>query len=199
MKPKILLYLNVVFSLLVLLIHFFHWTVNEYMTSFQFVLLSIVIYSSSLIIVAATVVFSFSSAKNWKHLSLPIITIIAVLFFPFDKIIIDPHYSTVQEQRMEIVDMITNDELSPKGSESHSAYVIELPEAYEHLSAGGEVYMEKENTAFSLLFLSNEGFLDTFSGIIYSSIDQKPQTGDFNGQFRRIDKIKDKWYSASAG
>ncbi|MET3683427.1 hypothetical protein ABID56_001522 [Alkalibacillus flavidus] len=196
-RIKFLLIASIGSSLMILMLKFFHWTINELLSSFQFFVFSTFAYSAFLIVAAIGLVVLFAH-KDWKHLAIQGVAVILFFLIPFDQVVLEADYHSTEEQRTAVVDMVLNDELASTNS-GYVASIIELPDQYKHLSVNGEVYIEREEDHTSLLFLSDGGFLDSFAGIVYSSTNEEPQTGDFNGHYRAVNKLEDNWFSVSAG
>jgi len=197
LRIKFLLIASIISSLMILMLKFFHWTLNEMLSSFQFFVFSTFAYSVFLIVAAIALVVLFAH-KDWKHMVIQGVAVMLFFLIPFDQVVLDADYHSTEEQRAAVVDMVLKDELTPINS-GHVGSVIELPDQYKHLSVDGEVYIETDEDRTSLLFLSDGGFLDSFAGIVYCSTNEEPQTGDFNGHYRAVNKVEDHWFSVSAG
>ncbi|MDQ0160776.1 hypothetical protein [Alkalibacillus salilacus] len=197
LRIKFLLIASIGSSLMILMLKFFHWTLNELLSPFLFFVFSTFAYSAFLIVAAIALVVLFSH-KDWKHMVIQGVAVMLFFLIPFDQVVLEADYHSTEEQRAAVVDMVLNEELAPTNS-GHVASIIELPDQYKHLSVDGEIYIEIEEDRTSLLFLSDGRFLDSFAGIVYSSTNEEPQTGDFNGHYLAVNKLEDHWFSVSAG
>ena len=57
-----------------------------------------------------------------------------------------------------------------KPNVSHNASLIHLPKEYKHLSkGGGEILVEKTGKDLNIVFYTNRGMLDNFSGIVVTA------------------------------
>ncbi|OIJ22307.1 hypothetical protein BKP45_06620 [Anaerobacillus alkalidiazotrophicus] len=192
MKRNRLLFLALASSVLVILIAFFQWNLIDIITEFLMIPIWLVVFGFFIVITIMTVMNLFKN-KDWKPLAIQLITIIIWLFFPFTEVMLDLDFKMNKLEREEVVELVINGTLKPNVPNNPSA--ILLPEKYEKLSkGGGQIFIEKKNKQYSVLFFTHRGVLDGFSGFIYSPEDRKPNQDDFNGDIKEIKKLDKNWY-----
>ena len=54
--------------------------------------------------------------------------------------------------------------------------------------------IEHNSNSLSVLFFTYRGVLDSFSGFVYSSNDERPVNGDFDGDWHEVKQIEPHWY-----
>lgn len=192
LKQNRLLFLSLVSSILVILIAFFQWNIIEIITEFLMLTIWLVVFGFFIVITVKTII-NLIKNKDWKPFIIQLLTILLWLFFPFTQVMLDIDFKINKSEREEVVNMVENGTL--KLNVPNSSDAIQLPKKYKHLSkGGGKIFIEEENNQYSILFLTNSGILDSFSGFVYSPKDKKPSQNDFDGDIKEIKKVDKYWY-----
>ncbi|MBT2618503.1 hypothetical protein J7I96_24445 [Bacillus sp. ISL-78] len=190
MKHNRLLYLALASSILVILIAFFQWYLIDIITEFLMLPIWLVIFGFFIFITVKTIINLFKN-KGWKPFTIQLLTILLWLFFPFTQVMLDLDFKLNKSERDDVVEMVKNGTLKP--NVSYDSSLIQLPEKYDQLSkGGGEIVIEKNSDL--VLFFTYRGILDNFSGFVYSPNGKKPNQSDFDGDFKKIEKLDENWY-----
>ncbi|ULT59479.1 hypothetical protein L1999_13545 [Neobacillus drentensis] len=190
MKQNQLLFLALASSILVILLGFFQWYLVDKITEFLMLPVWLVIFGFFIFITVKVTIHLFKN-KDWKPLTIQLITILLWLYFPFTQVILDFDFKSNRTEREEVVQMVKNGTLKP--NISYDPSIIQLPKQYHRLSkGGGEIVIEKNNDL--ILFFTYRGILDNFSGFVYSPYSKKPSHNDFDGDFKQIEKLDEHWY-----
>jgi energy-coupling factor transporter transmembrane protein EcfT len=192
MKQRKLLILSIASSVLVILYEFFQWRIIDIVTEFLIFPIWLIVFGFFIVITVRAVIHLFKN-KDWKPVSIQVLTVLLLFFFPFTEIILDIDFKTNKSEREKVTKMVENGTL--KSNVSYNSSLILLPKKYQHLSkGGGEIEIEKTDKGYFILFFTYRGILDNFSGFVYSSNDQKPSKNTFDGDFKQIEKLEEKWY-----
>ena len=190
LKQNQLLFLALASSILVILLEFFQWFLVDKITEFLMLPVWLVIFGFFVFITVKATIHLFKN-KDWKPLTIQIITILLWLYFPFTQVILDLDFKSNRSEREEVVQTVKNGTLEP--NITYDPSIIQLPKQYHRLSkGGGEIVIEKNNDL--ILFFTYRGILDNFSGFVYSPYDKKPSHNDFDGDFKQIEKLDEHWY-----
>ncbi|MDF2700874.1 MAG: hypothetical protein K0Q49_2437 [Haloplasmataceae bacterium] len=166
-------------GIVLILFSFFQWEIENFLTVFLILPVWIAILSFTLYNVIILI-----SKKEWKSLFVQAIIIIIWFFIPFTDITLNKDFKNNIKNREEVVYLIKKRIYTP--IVSHSTKLIKLPEKYSNLSdGGGEIVVDKEK----ILFYTNRGVLDGFSGFVYSPGDKQPKNGDFGGDIKKIERL----------
>jgi len=192
LKDNRLLFLSLASSILVILIAFFQWNLIDIITEFLMLPIWLVVFGFFIFITVKTIT-NLIKKRDWKPFVIQLLTILLWLFFPFTQVMLDVDFKMNKSEREEVVAMVENGTLKPNVPNSPST--IHLPEKYEQLSkGGGEIFIEKKDNQYLILFLTHRGVLDGFSGFVYSPEDKKPNQNDFDGDIKEISKLDKNWY-----
>ena len=192
MYHRKLLILSIVSSVLVILYEFFQWGIIDIVTEFMIFPIWLIVFGFFIVITVRAVIHLFKN-KDWKPITVQVITILILFFFPFTEIVLDIDFKMNKSEREKVTEMVENGTL--KSNVSYNSSLILLPERYQYLSkGGGEIEIEKTDKGYYILFFTYRGILDNFSGFVYSPNDQKPSKRTFDGDFKQIEKLKENWY-----
>ena len=192
MQHRKLLILSIVSSVFVILYEFFKWSIIDIVTEFMIFPIWLIVFGFFVVITLRAVIYLFKN-KDWKPITVQVITILILFFFPFTEIVLDIDFKMNKSEREKVTEMVENGTL--KSNVSYNSSLILLPERYQYLSkGGGEIEVEKTDKGYYILFFTYRGILDNFSGFVYSSNDQKPSKRTFDGDFKQIEKLKENWY-----
>ncbi|WP_374055668.1 hypothetical protein [Rossellomorea sp. FM04394] len=146
-------------------------------------------------------IFTFKTMfknKNWKPLFIQVLTVIFMIFFPFTKVTLEMDFKRNHDDRMSVVNKINEGAITPNVPYNDS--IIHLPGEYQGVSkGGGDILIEKKEKGMKVLFFTFRGIVDSFSGFVYSSSGERPRTGDFGGDFNKVEKLDEHWYFVSSG
>ncbi|MBU8690345.1 hypothetical protein KM918_23865 [Priestia megaterium] len=196
MKRSRLLLLSLISSLLVILVSLFQWDLVDMITEFLMLPVWLCVYAFFIIITVWTLIHLLKSRK-WQPFVIQLITVALWFFFPFNQVNLDLNFKTHQDKREEVTAKIENGVIKPNVSDSPS--LIQLPKEYTQLSeGGGGILVETKGKTKSILFFTYRGMLDNFSGFVYDPNDHKPSKGDFDGDFKQIEKVHKNWYYVSS-
>ena len=186
------LILSIVSSVLVILYEFFQWSIVDIVTEFLIGPIWLIVFGFFIVITVRDVIYLFKN-KDWKPVSIQVLTTLLLFFFPFTEIVLDIDFKINKSEREKVTELVENGTLKP--NVSYNSTLIHLPKKYEHLSkGGGEIEVEKTDKGYYILFFTYRGILDNFSGFVYSPNDQKPSKRTFDGDFKQIEKLKENWY-----
>lgn len=192
MKYTRIFYLSLASSMLVILISFFQWHLTDVITEFLMIPIWLLVFVLFIVVTVQSLFILFKK-KDWKPFFIQFVTIVIWLFVPFTQIALDIDFKINKEEREEVVKSIEQGTLKP--NVPNSPNTIRLPEGYEHLSkGGGEIFIDNNGDNNLVLFLTNRGILDGFSGFVYSPNDKKPRKTNFDGDIKEIEKIDTNWY-----
>ncbi|MCY9020529.1 hypothetical protein MOF32_04450 [Priestia megaterium] len=196
MKRSRLLLLSLISSLLVILVSLFQWDLVDMITEFLMLPVWLCVYAFFIIITVWTLIHLFKNRK-WQSFVIQLITVALWFFFPFNQVNLDLNFKIHQDKREEVTAKIENGVIKPNVSDSPS--LIQLPKEYTQLSkGGGDILVETKGKTKSILFFTYRGMLDNFSGFVYDPNDHKPSKGDFDGDFKQIEKVHKNWYYVSS-
>ncbi|AXI30645.1 hypothetical protein [Priestia megaterium] len=196
MKRSRLLLLSLISSLLVILVSLFQWDLVDMITEFLMLPVWLCVYAFFIIITVWTLIHLLQNRK-WQPFVIQLITVALWFFFPFNQVNLDLNFKIHQDKREEVTAKIENGVIKPNVSDSPS--LIQLPKEYTQLSkGGGDILVETKGKTKSILFFTYRGMLDNFSGFVYDPNDHKPSKGDFDGDFKQIEKVHKNWYYVSS-
>jgi hypothetical protein len=196
MKLNNLFLLSIISSILVILYQFFQWNIVEILTPFLMLPIWLVVFGFFLFVTVITITRLIKN-KDWKPIAIQSITVLLLLFFPFNQIVLDIDFKMNSAEREAVVKMVETGTLKP--NVPHNSSLIHLPEEYNHLSkGGGEVVVEKMDKGYIILFFTYRGILDNFSGFLYTPNGQTPSKNVLNGDFKEIKKLDKNWYFVSS-
>ena len=145
-------------------------------------LIWLILYGFFIVITVRAVIHLFKN-KNWKPITIQILTILLLFFFPFTEIVLDIDFKMNKSEREKVTEMVENGTL--KSNVSYNSSLITSPKKYQYISeGGGEIEVEKTDKGYYILFFTYRGILDNFSGFVYSPNDQKPSKNAFDGDFK---------------
>jgi energy-coupling factor transporter transmembrane protein EcfT len=192
MQHRKLLILSIVSSVLVILYEFFQWRIIDIVTEFLIGPIWLIVFGFFIVITVRAVIHLFKN-KNWKPVSIQVVTILLLFFFPFTEIVLDIDFKINKSKREKVTQMVEDGTLKP--NVSYNSSLILLPEKYQQLSkGGGEIVVEKTDKGYYVLFFTYRGILDNFSGFVYSPNGQRPSNNTFDGDFKQIEKLEGNWY-----
>jgi len=194
---------SVISSLLIIFINLYRWDLIDLFTVFFEPLLELAIQG----IFFATLIFSIRylilelRTNNYRELKsyrfmvpifIALLTFLITIQIPFNELSIHNNFEKHYEQREKVVTMIKGGELNSNSSTNN---FIQLPPEYEHLSrGGGKVMVRREDGVIKVFFFTFRGILDSFSGFMYSSDNQRPTRNEFNGDFKEFEKFREHWF-----
>lgn len=171
---------------------FFQWKIIDIITAFLILPVLLLVFGFFIYITVRAIISLFKN-KNWKPIVIQVITILLLIFVPFNQIILDIDFKMNKSERERVVKMVKNGELKP--NVSHNSSLIHLPKKYEHLSSGGgEIVVEKSGDSYNILFFTYRGIMDNFSGFVYTPRDKEPSKKEFDSNFKEVDKMDKNWY-----
>ncbi|KGR74376.1 hypothetical protein CD33_14815 [Ureibacillus sinduriensis BLB-1 = JCM 15800] len=189
---KVVLYLSVSSSLIILGFYLFRWGLIDAFSVFLMPFLWLLTVGFFIVGLVLSIIGVFKN-KYWKPLLIHLITILLLFLVPFNELSLKFDFLMKKEDRVEVISMISSGNLQP--NVSHNKSLIKLPYKYNQLSSGGgEIVVERQGDAYSVLFFTLRGILDGFSGFIYSPDGLKPGKNDFGGDLKEIDKLNENWY-----
>ena len=120
-----------------------------------------------------------------------IINALIVLFFPFREAKVRLELSLYEEERLEIIKMITDKQL-----ESDDLGHVILPDKYKKISTGGTVFVyQNDDKGTVICFWIMRGLLSGSVELIYSTGGEHLIKENEDGHpIVSIDKLKDNWY-----
>jgi hypothetical protein len=89
LKQNQLLVLALASSILVILLEFFQWYLVDILTEFLMLPVWLVIFGFFIFITIKATIRLFKKNKDWKPLTIQIITILLWFYFPFTQVILD--------------------------------------------------------------------------------------------------------------
>lgn len=190
---KTIFTLSVIISLYLILANIFSWTplwaIVEVLTSHDLLNIYLVY---GLIMIASILNMFIGIFKRKTEVIFPFLintlALILLVFNPFNELSLRLDIRKNFEPRSKIVQKIKEGELIPDEDGK-----IELPFWDRHLSKGGAVFVEKDGD-LKVLFLTFRGILDNFSGLVYTSDDEKPEGDAFGADLGEVIKVKEYWY-----
>lgn len=202
--PRIILNSIVIFSiissLILILLQIIRWSLFEVLTPFIEPFFEIIIYGLFLATLIWSIIYFLRNVKIiGKYALIPILihvlTVIIVISVPFTNIVVDLNFKVNNSERQKVVSLIEDSDIQTKSSTG--SYLIELPREYKHLSSGGQIVIEKNESNVSILFYTYRGVLDNFSGYIYSA-NGFLREDIFYGDYKQIKKITEHWFWVSS-
>ncbi|MFB7138461.1 hypothetical protein ACFCYN_02230 [Gottfriedia sp. NPDC056225] len=188
---KSLLLLSIISSIIVITFEFTQWHIEDILTVFLMPFVLLIIFGFFLFVTVISFIVLFKN-KNWKPVVVQIITILLLIFVPFNQIVLNADFKKHKPEREKVVKMVSNGSLKP--NVSYNKTLIHLPKKYAPLSkGGGEIVVEGDGNNIKILFYTFRGVLDNFSGFVYSP-HTKPSLNDFGGDFKQIEKLDKDWY-----
>lgn len=197
-KLPIIFWLSFIASVSAIVINIFRWSLVELFTPFLEPMLELAIYGFFLVIIVWSLIYGVTKIKSQKIKAFipAIINIVAVtiiVIVPFTAITLKIDFYFHLNEREEVIEKITNDELVP--NVFHNNSLINLPAKYRNLSkGGGDIIVEYENKNPNVFFFTFRGILDDFSGFVYRSDDNEPQKGDFGCDNIELEKLREHWF-----
>lgn len=196
MKQNKWFLLAVISSVLVILYEFFKWEIVDVITEFVLLPLAFILFGF-FIVVTIKAVIELVKHRDWKPLTVQVVTIALLFLLPFNQIILRVDFELHQSKREEVVKKIKSGELSKNVSDQPT--LITLPSKFKNLSSdGGEVVVAKTSGEYSILFFTYLGAMDNFSGFVYVPTHKKPSGKAFDAHFREITKMDQNWYFVSS-
>jgi hypothetical protein len=110
---------------------FFQWKIIDIIAELLILPVLLLVFGFFISITIRALITLFKN-KAWKPI---VITILLLLFIPFNKIILNMDFKLNKSEREEIVIKVEKNELKPNISNGTS--LIHLPKKNEHLSSGG--------------------------------------------------------------
>lgn len=193
---KLFLWLSIISSLFIITLQFFQWKLVEMFTVFVMPFVWLFLYIFFLVVFILSIIRLFKK-KEWKPLFIQAITIVLLLFIPFNQVALNVDFKLNKSERNEVISKIQDGTYKP--NVSHNNSLIHLPDDYTDLSkGGGDIIVEKEGEDYSILFFTFRGVLDNFSGFVFSPNDKKPHSHLFGGDFKEVVKMEENWYFVSS-
>lgn len=132
-------------------------------------------------------------------LSIGVLILLAVLivWFPFRDAKVRFELDLLEKDRLEVVEMIRNDQLSAKDGIGN----IDLPMGYRRLSSDGQVFLyENDENGQVVCFWVFRGLLSGSFELIYSSGGEELiRANEKKINAVRIEKLKENWYYVETG
>lgn len=176
---------------------FFQWDLVHILTPFLMPFLWLAVAGFFLVTAIFSIIALFKK-QGWKPVIIQAMTVIFIIFFPINKVVLNLDFEKHREDRDAVVKKVMEGTLTSNVSYNDS--VIHLPEEYGALSkGGGDIVIDKKNDEMLILFFTFRGLLDSFSGFVYSSSGEKPRSGDFGGDFIEIEPLAEHWYFVRSG
>jgi hypothetical protein len=195
MKPKKILLLSILSSVIAILYCFLQWKIIDIVTPFFIVPVWLLIFGYFGMITVFSIITLFKN-KVWIPITIQIVTFILFFTIPFTTIALDRNFEWNKSKREKIVQMVEKGVLKPNSSEDLP--LIKLPSEYQFLSSGGgEIMLEKLGESYSIVFFTYRG-IGNFSGFVYTAKDQKPSKKSFGTELLEIDDMDKNWYFVSS-
>lgn len=184
-------------SILLLLVSF----VAAWYSDYLFNRLSLLIFPICLILMTsffALLVLSIRRIIKQKEHScfivivVLVLTAILVVFFPFRDARVKHELSRFESDRLEIVEMIKNDQLQPKDGIGNAV----LPVRYRRLSSDGEVFIYQNDENGQVIgFWIFRGTLSGSVELVYSTGGEELIRANESGHaITKIERLKEYWY-----
>lgn len=187
-------FLSLLSSLLVLVYQFFKWQITNTISPFLSMLLWLVIIVFFILTTILAIVLLFKR-KQWVPFSMQLITLVLLFVIPFSEMNLTLNFKSKKSKREDVVRLVENGTLKSSNSDGT---IIHLPQKYKSASQDGMIILNKGNGKYSILFLTNRGILNSFSGFVYSPTNIKPSQGDFYGHLTEIKKMEYHWFFVSS-
>lgn len=117
-----------------------------------------------------------------------IVVILLLMFVPFETFGMKYDWLSHYQVRMQVVDMIKNNAVSPEMMTTG-----QLPEGYKDAAVDGRVSSSRRGTALSVFFTVKMGILNDYSGFAYVS-DRDPAKAGLGGPNVSVQPIADCWF-----
>lgn len=195
--PPIFWFSLVIGSCLIL-VNLFSWSLVDLLSIFIEPVLKFLIWCLFVLTFVLSFIYIIFNLKQHKaKVLLPflinIITILIVFYVPFTEVWLYLDFHTNLSERQQVILLVESGELKPNVVNNDS--LIALPEEYQNTTKGrGDILVQKKGNKKMILFFTFRGISENFSGFVYSPDNQKPSSGDFSGDFKQIQKIKDRWF-----
>ncbi|PET56084.1 hypothetical protein CN514_16200 [Bacillus sp. AFS001701] len=191
MKKNQLFLLSIFSSIFVIIFEFTQWHFVDILTEFLMPFLWLIVFGFFVFVTVRSFI-GFYKNKDWKPVLVQFITILLLIFVPFNQIVINADFEKHKSEREMIVKMVSNGSLNP--NVSYNETLIHLPKKYALLSkGGGDIVIKGDKKDFKILFFTYRGISDSFSGFVYSP-KNKPSVSDFDGDFKQVKKLDANWY-----
>lgn len=194
----VFLFGTVAVAMLYLGFQLYGFVLREFLPSWLAESLRGVVYVGFFVLFIASVWLSIRYSKTGNlRLYIPffscLVVVLISVFLPLRDFRLHQNFKRYLAARNEIIRQIAAGEffLNP----AHNNKTLALPDRYRHLSAGGgEVLVEQTGGTTYVLFFTDRGILDNFSGFVYKSDSDFLTQDDMLGGFVKIKKMTDHWY-----
>lgn len=196
MKNKKKSIILIILSIIFLVASFFKsWYSDQLFNSlFLFALIPniiLMILFNVLMILSITLIVKDRLYINFISIIILLISIILFVCFPFRELKVKYEVNAYENQRLEIIELIKNEELKPDEYGN-----VSLPKKYKMYSVSGEVYLYQNDEDGQVIgFWVFRGMLSGSIEVIYSTGGEELIRANESGHpITKIEKLKDKWY-----
>jgi hypothetical protein len=185
-------------------VHVFRWTLVEVLTVFLEPYLEMGLWIALLGSFIWSAIHLIEARKRGARsmlapLAVNVVTLLMVLFVPFDFITTELDFRLHYNARMAVVKEVVAGKLDDRIRLSGGrGDFITLPAGRSYLSTGGDIMRWRRQSAELIFFFGVRGILSSFAGFVYSTDGTPPQQDDFGGNFVEIDHLRDNWFYASS-
>ncbi len=184
-------------SILLLVISFLVAWYNDHLFNHLFILvfpLYFVLFVAYIVLLVQSIRRIVKRRDHSCFVSIGVLILLAVLItrFPFRDAKVRLELNLLEEDRLEVVEMIRNDQLYPRDGIGN----IDLPMGYRRLSSDGQVFLyENDENGQVVCFWVFRGMLSGSFELIYSSGGEELIRANENRiGIVRIEKLKENWY-----
>ena len=186
-----------ILSILLLLVSFVTAWYSDHLFNHLFVLvfpLYIILFAGFFVLLGISIKRIVNQKEYSCVISIAVLTLMAVLilFFPFRDVKVNYELNRFEADRLEVVEMIKNDQLRPKDAIGN----VVLPAGYGRLSSDGEVFIHQNDENGQVIsFWIFRGMLSGSIELIYSSGGEELIKANESGHpITRIENLKGNWY-----
>lgn len=129
---------------------------------------------------------------NFFNIAILALLVILIVYFPFRNTKVKYELTRFETDRLEIVEMIQNNQLRPKDSLGN----VDLPVGYGRLSSDGEVFVYQNDANGQVIsFWIYRGMLSGSVELIYSTGGEALIWANQSGHpITKIERLKENWY-----
>lgn len=189
-----------------ILVHAFEWTLLAHLGFFAAPL----VLNAAKWLLVATVVWSVLYAMrriNTLRLALllpaaNLAVLLGVPHLPWTPLWLERNFISKFSGRMQVVELVESGVISggrrllDEGEKEYE--LIELPENQRHLSVGGQIMVERSDSATAVFFFTFQGLMNNFSGYVYRSNDRPPSRSAFGGYYHELERKQERWFWAAS-
>jgi len=190
-------YYSIILSILFLILSFINtWYTDELFDAFHifYLLLSVILAIIFICLLTININKIFRYKQYINIISVAILAISAVLWicFPFREVKVKFELNKYEEARMEIIELIKNEELIAKDENGN----VQLPDRYKKYSISGEVTIYQNDKNGQVIgFWVLRGIVSESIELMYSTGGEELIKSNETGHpIISIEKLKDNWY-----